>query len=69
MICPLTENFTRTLALAAGLQTDPPGGPRYKLPPQSLSCSAAPGPKAEQRAAGLLSECQGDCLGFKMVLC
>lgn len=65
-VLTLTEKSARTAALAAGLQTDPSGGPGDKLPPQSLSCPAAPGPEAEQRAAGLLSECQGDFQGFKM---
>ena len=46
--------------MAAGLQTGSPSGAGYKLPPQSEPRPAPPGPEAQQRAAGLRSQRQGE---------
>lgn len=46
--------------LALGLPTSPPSSSRYKLPPQSDSSPPPSGLEAQQRAAGLLSQCQGE---------
>ena len=56
----ITGHLTWSPALAAGLQTGSSGGSGYKLPPQSLPCAAPPGPEAQQRAAGHLSQRQGE---------
>jgi len=46
--------------MAPGIQARPPGGPGHELPPHAVPAPAPPGPEAQQRAAGLQPEHQGE---------